>query len=530
MMKRTYISIYAAIALFIILGTVVWFAHGIISESDQGEIDAKKTFAYFAKSAIKLSEKVNFTEKAYKDKLTSLAEESEFKAFVIANLNGKALISWPRNSELIVSDQASAVHIEPDGIFTKVFTGQVQVKTLQGHKKTIVITAAIPTLKGNDIFVLSRSAFLIVLTVVILTLLMILLQSILNSSKKVYVDVPAQSQANIEEYQASTAPYNYEPYSAYPTEESANVENQEPSTAAVPYQSEQYDYATQYEAQESTADYCEPYNQDTQYEQTENASVQNASYTETYSQNYGVVDEKQEKESENRTYTLEDLDDLSITKKYPYEASPDDSTLVSEEPVKPHKVPVSEEANPYEADAEDVDFRVLTGEDEAPTNYSKSTGVRFAGELEESLASELKRAAAAEVDVALIIVKLKDLTLESIVAKRIAEMLYDIVKVRDMIFEYEGDGFASILYDKNLDAAMRESENIYQHIQSILDEYDISEPIAIGLTTRTDRLIDADRMLEEAKAAIVRAIRSADDPIVAFRVNQKKYRDFIAEH
>ncbi len=64
----------------------------------------------------------------------------------------------------------------------------------------------------------------------------------------------------------------------------------------------------------------------------------------------------------------------------------------------------------------------------------------------------------------------------------------------------------------------------------IMDEYNISEPIAIGLTTRSGRLIDANRMMEEARAAIARAIQSADDPIVAFRVNPKKYREFISEN
>ncbi len=534
MMKRTYISIYAAIALFIILGTVVWFAYSIISESDQGEIEAENTFAYFAKSAIKLSGSTAFDEKSYKDKLIKLAEDSELKAFLISNLAGQALISWPSDSELIVYDQENKTHIDSNGLFTKIFTVQLQLSTLNGHKKTIVLTAALPTLTANDIFILSRSAFVIVLTVVILTLLMILLQSILGSSKKVYVELAPQNKAKLEEEQLKTAPYNYEPYSAYPSEEASIGETtdlKEPqviSDQAISSELQSSPKAVGTSMQVSSSnvndDYSDP-NATMPVDTYENVE-ENNSYTETYSEKYGVLNEN----VEEKKYTLEDLDNLSITKEYPYESKPNDSTLVSEEPVKAHKIPVTAEENPYADQNQNTDFSTDLTENEVITAYSKSTGVCFANELEETLAAELKRSAAAETDMALLIVKLKDLTLESIVAKQIADMLYGIVKVRDMIFEYEDDGFAAILYDKNLDLAMYEGENIYQKIQSILDEYDISEPIAIGLTTRSGRLIDADRMLEEAKAAIVRAIRSADDPIVAFRVNQKKYRDFIAEH
>ncbi len=498
MMKKTYIGIYAAIALFIILGTVVWFAYGIISDSDQGEIDAKNTFAYFAKSAMKLAEEGSFTEKAYKDKLIELAKESGMKAFIISNLKSQALISWPRNSKLIVSDNVKGVHIEPDGFFVKTFNVQVKVKTLQGYEKPIAITGALSTLKPANIFILSRSAFFIVLTVLILTFLMLLLQNILSSGQKVYAEVNTKPKFPSSNLEPETAPYNSEPYTAYNVQEVKAPENT----------NMEMDKDETYTAYDDD-DIAVP-------EETDAT----ASYTETYNENYG----NSYSNAESKTYTLEDLDDLTITKNMPYEAKPDDNTLASEESVKAHNVPMNE--NPYET----IENNFENSESESPRVYSKRTGVNEESSLSIVLESELKRAAASENDLAIVMVKLKDLTLESLVAKRIVELLYGIVKSKDMIFEYEDDGFATILYDKDLDSAMQESENIYHSIQSILDEYDISEPIAIGLTTRAGRLIDADRMLEESRAAIARAIRSADDPIVAFRVNEKKYREFIAEH
>ena len=99
-----------------------------------------------------------------------------------------------------------------------------------------------------------------------------------------------------------------------------------------------------------------------------------------------------------------------------------------------------------------------------------------------------------------------------------------------MIFEFDNNGFAAILQDTNLDEAMKKAEEIYKGTKNILTEYDISKSISIGITTRTSRLISAGRMIEEAHAAVNRAIKNNDDPIVAFRVNPEKYREFISDN
>ena len=99
-----------------------------------------------------------------------------------------------------------------------------------------------------------------------------------------------------------------------------------------------------------------------------------------------------------------------------------------------------------------------------------------------------------------------------------------------MIFEFDKNGFAAILQDTNLDEAMKKAEEIFKGTKSILTEYDVLKPISIGITTRTSRLISSERMIEEAQAAVSRAINNNEDPIVAFRVNPEKYREFISDN
>ena len=104
-MKKMYIGIYAAIALLIIVGTFSWFVYGIIKDSDTGTEEAKSTFAYFAKQIIISSEKENFAQSEYNQRLYALAEELEIKAFIISTPSKNIILSWPKDSSLISYDE-----------------------------------------------------------------------------------------------------------------------------------------------------------------------------------------------------------------------------------------------------------------------------------------------------------------------------------------------------------------------------------------------------------------------------------------
>jgi PleD family two-component response regulator len=99
-----------------------------------------------------------------------------------------------------------------------------------------------------------------------------------------------------------------------------------------------------------------------------------------------------------------------------------------------------------------------------------------------------------------------------------------------MVFEYGNNGFAGILQNVNLDQAMKTADALYAGIDGILMDMNYDGQITIGITTRTARLLPASRMIEEADSAAKKAIEEPSLPIVAFRANPEKYRDFIAEN
>jgi hypothetical protein len=161
--------------------------------------------------------------------------------------------------------------------------------------------------------------------------------------------------------------------------------------------------------------------------------------------------------------------------------------------------------------------------------FSPDTGIGWEPYLAERLDAELVRAASSEQDLALIIIRVSGLQHSDPIARRIAQTLLETFKFKDMVFEYASNGYAGILQNVNLDQAMKTADNLYTGIDAILMDTGYEGQITIGITTRTARLLPASRMIEEAVNAAQKAVEEPNLPIVAFRANPEKYRNFVAE-
>ena len=476
-MKKMYIGIYAAIALLIIVGTFSWFVYGIIKDSDTGAEEAKSTFAYFAKQIIISSEKENFAQSEYNQRLYALADELEIKAFVISKPSKSIVISWPKDSNLISYDEGGNLVIKPASLFIKNHSGKINVKTMKSYDTELILTTSIPTLKPAVIYLRIRSAFFIILAVTILTVIIILSTSLTHTQDRVYADINKRAFEDDFKDDGGFSPKTYAKENKY-------------------------------------------------YEHEE---VYPHDYTETkeeYEADFKPIENTKADRDED-IYGLEDLDNLKITQQFPYEAGKE--TKIKEEKDIAY---VSSDSEEYTDIQNTSAFDTVNAEaiEKVRGLYSPITGISWQEYLPEYLESELRRAASSEQDIALVIMKLEDFTLESMIGKKISALLIDFIKFRDMIFEFDNNGFAAILQDTNLDEAMKKAEEIYKGTKNILTEYDISKSVSIGITTRTSRLISSGRMIEEAQAAVNRAIKNNDDPIVAFRVNPDKYREFISDN
>ena len=187
----------------------------------------------------------------------------------------------------------------------------------------------------------------------------------------------------------------------------------------------------------------------------------------------------------------------------------------------------SEEASEPEADVSSPTERAAPKPEGL---FSPVTGIGWEQYLTERLDSELVRAASSEQDLSLIIIRISGLLHTDLLSRKIAKVLLDTFKFKDMVFEYGTNGFAGILQNITLDQAMKVADTLYAGIDSLLMEMSNSGQITIGITTRTARLLSASRMIDEAVSAARKAEEEPSLPIVAFRANPEKYRDFVAEN
>lgn len=228
-----------------------------------------------------------------------------------------------------------------------------------------------------------------------------------------------------------------------------------------------------------------------------------------------------------------------------FTAAPEAEIIVANEPC---DVKVDEKSEERAHEKEPVRERIIDETDELDEEVSSSpisdtvpsgspeglfspvTGTGWEQYLSERLDAELVRAASSEQDLSLIIIRIAGLLHTDLISRKVAEVLLETFRFRDMVFEYGQNGFAGILQNVGLDEAMKTAEALYAGIDSILMDMAFSGQITIGITTRTARLLPASRMIEEATSAARKAEEEPSLPIVAFRANPEKYRNFVVEN
>lgn len=161
--------------------------------------------------------------------------------------------------------------------------------------------------------------------------------------------------------------------------------------------------------------------------------------------------------------------------------------------------------------------------------FSEKSGFGWESYLEPRLDAELIRAASNEMDLSLFIINIQDIDKDSPAFNAVCETMLEFFQYKDMVFEYGESGFAGILVNTNIDGAMAASELLYTNLKDIFNEYECNASIGIGLTTRSLRLITGARLLNEAKKAAEKAMGEKTLPIVAFRVNHEKSKQYLAE-
>ena len=116
---------------------------------------------------------------------------------------------------------------------------------------------------------------------------------------------------------------------------------------------------------------------------------------------------------------------------------------------------------------------------------------------------------------------------EGKVFAEVSTLALEYFSFRDLCFEYGNSGFGIIIPNIDLDQGIDRVETFMVKANSVLAGSKRALKLTAGLSARNGRLINGDRILREAEAALSKA-RDEVSGIVAFRVDPQKYRRYIS--
>ncbi|MCQ2240603.1 hypothetical protein [Treponema sp.] len=168
-------------------------------------------------------------------------------------------------------------------------------------------------------------------------------------------------------------------------------------------------------------------------------------------------------------------------------------------------------------------------EEDAPKGlFCPETGFGWEEYMLTRLDSELLRSASSDQDLSLFSIRIPGIDWNSECGKNISKVILEKIKFNDLVFNYGEDGVSAIVQNQNTDQALVTAESLHDMLANIVKEAGTDLKISIGISSRSLRLISGSRLANESIEALNRAMADSDSPIIAFRVNPERYKDFLA--
>ena len=171
--------------------------------------------------------------------------------------------------------------------------------------------------------------------------------------------------------------------------------------------------------------------------------------------------------------------------------------------------------------------------DAAPRGlFTRRGNIGWESYTHDRLDSEIQRCASFEQDLVFIVMEIRRVeNLSDGIYRQFADEAVSFFAMRDLVFEKGENGFSIIIPNMDLEQGINKSENFLSRFISILPEslkgQAETAELCMGLSSRSGRLIDADRLILEAERALEKALSDPTSNIVAFKSDPEKYREYI---
>lgn len=158
-----------------------------------------------------------------------------------------------------------------------------------------------------------------------------------------------------------------------------------------------------------------------------------------------------------------------------------------------------------------------------PPLVSPESGLSYEAHLTRRLDRELERAAENDLNLSLLMLYIADSRGSPVGANMLGTLVLEHFPFEDLVFEYNEGTACAVLPGYELDAALRKAERMWR----LLRRHDLGSFHArIGASSRNGRLVESERMIDEAVTALAKTDKTAN--IVGFQPDPDRYRRYIA--
>ena len=511
-MKKSFVIIYSIIISLILVFAISLFGYNIYTDYKKGNIAADNRFERMSLSIKQIPESVKLNSRDFENSILRAINGIENYSSLSIEINDQPYINYPTEKDM---QQGSS----------KLIVNKYKTFDLHGNKITITANLYVltPAVINHDV----KISFAIILFVTVLTLFLIMLDALLGKNSKmkskpedsIYVEPETDEAENEKIIKAINEAKKSDDELDEIEKKEAVIEEKEMSVSEVAM--------------------------DEKNEEIEAESALPDSLSDPLFENIELNDNEEEETSTDESIITTDESFLTTDENQiiipKFEENGHDFKITTiEEPVEEEKISEKIEAseiNEYKTQLENDEVLPLPSDEIKPMNievendspaglFSPVTGFGWESYLNTRLDNELNRATASESDLSLFIIKIKEVSRESDITKKICGYLTTQFQFKDMIFEFREDSYVALKIGTSIDDAISFANKLLLDIDNILNGFG---KCYIGISTRSVRMVNAERLVNEAEQALKHAEQEADSPIIAFRVDADKYRKFLEE-
>ena len=507
MEQKKSISIFSAVALFLYISAIIFFCISLISEYKTAEQLVETRFKKLAKNTQETYKTETKNTATFTNAMLQIINSTSDIASVFVMEGSDTIFEWPQGN---TADNTSPL--------IKSYSTEIA----QDINGSVIITASLYVLKPESIYKTAKISFIVVLAATLCTVVFFVYINITGSmpSEKPFIDLPhirksgaknkkeqndkeSEEESNIEDFSEHSVTFSRITMSheQHPQGEAQQEEYREDktnySTISDPVDSSEIDepYTLTAETYSGLQAESEPY---TLTQETMSSSM--PLYPDgIQSQQFTTAADSQQTQSQTgfqvQAPTLEEINSLS--------------TLSMIQGALNEPQPSSEE-NQFQS-----------------SRYSPFTGFCWESFIDGATDAELASSIAENKDVSLLLMQIIGLDRMDYTSEDIRSILYNAIGNRNLLFEYKSDGYAILLPQTDINGGIKIAELIEPKITELLKAQNKNAQIMIGISARTERNITASVLHEEAEKALEHAEPSL--PIIAFRVDPKKYKEFVEQ-